>query len=129
MNDGKQMYNAMYSLQPVDHDGAVFHISFYEASAFAFWKTIRLPTEVEWEVASDHFEWRSRWDCKNFPYLSYHVLKKEAGEYNLKFKVNKMVLLGFTETTSERHSRNKQPKVLPDQSEPAVYRGTTYLTV
>lgn len=52
---------------------------------------------------------RNRRDCKNFPYLSYHGFQKEAKEYNVKLKVNHMVLFGAFEST--------------------VYRHTTYLTV
>ncbi|UZT98739.1 ergothioneine biosynthesis protein EgtB [Chryseobacterium fluminis] len=107
--DGEWMNYTLNGLQPIDHDDAVCHISFYEASAFAAWKGMRLPTEAEWEIASAHFEWGSRWEWTNSAYLPYPGFKKEpgaVGEYNGKFMVNQMVLRGASEATPQAHSRN-----------------------
>jgi formylglycine-generating enzyme required for sulfatase activity len=96
-------------LQEVDLNEAVCHINFYEASAFASWKGMRLPTEAEWEVASGKFNWGNRWEWTNSAYLPYPGFKKEAGavgEYNGKFMVNQMVLRGASEATPAGHSRN-----------------------
>ena len=107
--DGKWMNYALNGLQELDLNNAVCHINFYEASAFASWKGMRLPTEAEWEVASNHFEWGSRWEWTNSAYLPYPGFKKEAGavgEYNGKFMVNQMVLRGASDATPSGHSRN-----------------------
>ncbi|WP_172283416.1 ergothioneine biosynthesis protein EgtB [Chryseobacterium sp. LAM-KRS1] len=107
--DEKWMYYTLDGLQQVDPDEAVCHINFYEASAFAAWKGMRLPTEAEWEVASVHFQWGERWEWTGSAYLPYPGFKKEAGavgEYNGKFMVNQMVLRGASEATPKGHSRN-----------------------
>ncbi|SEQ79517.1 ergothioneine biosynthesis protein EgtB [Epilithonimonas lactis] len=107
--DGQWMNYTLNGLQELDLNDAVCHINFYEASAFASWKGMRLPTEAEWEVASNHFEWGSRWEWTNSAYLPYPGFKKEAGavgEYNGKFMVNQMVLRGASDATPSGHSRN-----------------------
>lgn len=86
----------------------VSHISLYEAHAFAEWKGMRLPTELEWEVASDYFQWGQLWEWTNSAYLPYPGYKKDEGtigEYNGKFMVNQKVLRGACLATSPNHSR------------------------
>lgn len=107
--DGKWMNYTLNGLQELDLNDAVCHINFYEASAFASWKRMRLPTEAEWEVASSHFDWGNRWEWTNSAYLPYPNFKKEAGavgEYNGKFMVNQTVLRGASDATPIGHSRN-----------------------
>lgn len=98
----------MNGLQKVNPEAILTHISFYEASAFAEWKKMRLPTEFEWEIASDKFDWGKRWEWTNSAYLPYPNFKKPEGaigEYNGKFMVNQMVLRGSSCATSPNHSR------------------------
>jgi ergothioneine biosynthesis protein EgtB len=95
-------------LEPVNENGILNHISFYEAAAFASWKGMRLPTEFEWEAAANRFKWGSRWEWTESAYLPYPGFAKAPGaigEYNGKFMVNQKVLRGASEVTSPGHSR------------------------
>lgn len=106
--DEKWMNYTLNGLQQIDPSAAVCHINFYEASAYAAWKGMRLPTEAEWEAASDFFDWGERWEWTGSAYLPYPGYKKEPGaigEYNGKFMINLMVLRGASDATPENHSR------------------------
>lgn len=106
--EGEWFHFTMNGLQKVNPEAVVTHVSFYEASAFAEWKKMRLPTEFEWEIASDKFNWGKRWEWTNSAYLPYPNFKKPEGaigEYNGKFMVNQMVLRGSSCATSPNHSR------------------------
>jgi len=101
-------YYTLSGLQKVNPKAILSHISFYEANAFAEWKQMRLPTEFEWEIASDKFNWGKRWEWTYSAYLPYPNFKKAEGaigEYNGKFMMNQMVLRGASVATSENHSR------------------------
>ena len=107
--DNEWYYYTLSGLQKVNPKAIVSHISFYEANAFAEWKGMRLPTEFEWEIASDKFNWGKRWEWTNSAYLPYPNFKKvegAVGEYNGKFMNNQMVLRGASVATSKNHSRN-----------------------
>ena len=98
----------MSGLKKLDLSKPVCHVSFYEASAFAAWKGMRLPTEFEWEVAARNFKWGKRWEWTNSAYLPYPGFEKASGaigEYNGKFMINQMVLRGASEITPKDHSR------------------------
>ncbi|MEQ1606229.1 MAG: ergothioneine biosynthesis protein EgtB [Pyrinomonadaceae bacterium] len=106
--DGEWNHFTLGGLRPLPLDAPVCHVSFYEASAFAEWKGIRLPTEFEWEVANDRFDWGKRWEWTNSAYLPYPGFAKAAGavgEYNGKFMINQMVLRGASVATPVGHSR------------------------
>ena len=109
LQDNKWFNYTTDGLSPINGSDLVCHISFYEASAYAAWKGMRLPTEFEWEVASTMFNWGHRWEWTGSAYLPYPGFKKEEGaigEYNGKFMINQMVLRGASEATSPNHSRN-----------------------
>ena len=106
--DGKWHNYMLEGLKAVDMDEPVCHINFYEASAYASWKGMRLPTEFEWEIAAPQFDWGRRWEWTESAYLPYPGFSKvpgAIGEYNGKFMVNQQVLRGASDVTSPGHSR------------------------
>lgn len=106
--DGAWFQYTLRGLLKLDLDAPVSHVSFYEAYAYAQWKGCRLPTEFEWEVAQEKFNWGSRWEWTESAYLPYPNFKKAPdalGEYNGKFMVNQKVLRGKSVATSPKHSR------------------------
>ena len=106
--DGVWMNYTLAGLREVKMNAPVAHVSFYEASAFAEWKKMRLPTEFEWEIASEKFDWGLRWEWTNSAYLPYPNFTKPegaVGEYNGKFMINQMVLRGASVATPGGHSR------------------------
>ena len=107
--DGAWFYYTLDGMKEIDKKAAVAHVNFYEASAFAAWKGMRLPTEFEWEVAQNQFDWGKRWEWTNSAYLPYPgftVAPGAIGEYNGKFMINQMVLRGGSVATSDGHSRS-----------------------
>ena len=107
--NGQWMNFTMQGLTKINNDDILKHISYYEAMAFATWKGCRLPTEFEWEAASDHMNWGDRWEWTNSAYLPYpgfSIAEGAVGEYNGKFMANQMVLRGASEATAKDHSRN-----------------------
>lgn len=106
--DGEWFNYTLGGLKRVELDAPVCHVSYYEASAFAEWKKMRLPTEFEWEAANDKFDWGLRWEWTNSAYLPYPGFAKPdgaVGEYNGKFMINQMVLRGASVVTPVGHSR------------------------
>jgi ergothioneine biosynthesis protein EgtB len=106
--NGEWFHFTLGGLRKLPMDAPVCHVSYYEAAAFAEWREMRLPTEFEWEAASDKFDWGSRWEWTNSAYLPYPGFKKAAGavgEYNGKFMINQMALRGASIATPAGHSR------------------------
>lgn len=100
---------ALSGLEKLNLQEPVTHISFYEASAFANWKGMRLPTEFEWEAAAPSINWGQRWEHTSsafLPYPGYERPPGVVGEYNGKFMVNNMVLRGASVATPANHSRS-----------------------
>ncbi len=106
--DGKDHQYTLNGLVELLPNAPVTHINFYEAFAYASWKKMRLPLESEWEIASEHFNWGSRWEWTSSAYLPYpgfKIAEDATGEYNGKFMVSQMVLRGASIATPENHSR------------------------
>lgn len=107
--DGQWQEFTLAGLRPLNGDAPVCHVSYYEAAAYAAWAGKRLPTEAEWEVASDKFPWGSCWEWTESAYLPYPGYRKPGGaigEYNAKFMVGQMVLRGQCVATPPGHGRN-----------------------
>jgi len=106
--NGEWHHYTLEAFEKVNPDELVKHISFYEASAYATWKEMRLPTEFEWEIAAHQLDWGTLWEWTNsayLPYPNFTTVEGALGEYNGKFMVNQMVLRGAALTTSINHSR------------------------
>ena len=125
---------SLYGLHPLNLDAPVSHVSFYEANAYATWRSKRLPTEFEWEIASSYSNHDGNlldenilipkinlekfklsnmiggvWEytSSNYsPYPNYSPSKGAIGEYNGKFMINQFVLRGGCCLTSQNHIRN-----------------------
>jgi ergothioneine biosynthesis protein EgtB len=111
-NDGVWTQMGPGGLAPLDPDAPVRHINWYEADAFARWSNARLPTEFEWEAASDHPDMRElashvwQWtDSAYRPYPGFRPPEGAVGEYNGKFMINQMVLRGGSLATPPGHAR------------------------
>ena len=106
--DGEWHFFTLRGLRKLPPEAPLCHVSFYEASAFAEWKGMRLPSEFEWEAANAKFRWGLRWEWTNSAYLPYPGFSKPGGavgEYNGKFMINQMALRGGSVATPEGHSR------------------------
>lgn len=109
MQDNNWFQFTLSGLQPIDLNAPVSHVSHYEADAYADFMGLRLPTEFEWEAASNQFTWGKRWEHTRSAYLAYPNFNKAPGaigEYNGKFMINQMVLRGASVVTPQKHSRN-----------------------
>ncbi len=106
-DDGSRSLFTLRGARELDPDAPAMHLSFFEAAAFAAWAGKRLPTEFEWEAASDRFEFGQVWEWTRSAYDPYPGFKPFAGaaaEYNGKFMVGQLVLRGGSFATPVGHA-------------------------
>ncbi len=107
--EGDWYQYTLAGLRKINPEDILSHINYYEAAAYCQFRKLRLPTEFEWEAASDQLDWGTRWEWTESAYLPYPGYQKAegaVGEYNGKFMVNQKVLRGASVVTPKGHSRN-----------------------
>jgi ergothioneine biosynthesis protein EgtB len=132
--DGKWLNHTLSGLRQVEDHEPVCHVSYFEADAYARWAGARLPSEFEWEVASQSVPQQGNFveggryhpasiatDCDGLsqmfgdvwqwtrsaylPYPGYQPPTGALGEYNGKFMCNQFVLRGGSCATPRTHIR------------------------
>jgi ergothioneine biosynthesis protein EgtB len=139
--DGQWFNHTLTGLRPVVDAEPVCHVSFFEADAFARWAGARLPTEAEWEVASETVPMTGPfvehgnghpapavagdglqqmfgdvWQWTASAYLGYPGFRPPPGalgEYNGKFMCNQFVLRGGSVATPISHIRRTYRNFFP----------------
>ncbi|QDS87443.1 Iron(II)-dependent oxidoreductase EgtB [Rosistilla ulvae] len=142
--DGRWCEFTLDGIQPLQLDGPVCHISYFEADAYARFAGMRLPTEAEWEIVASqtpvegHFAESLRlhpgratgndgidqmfgdcWQWTASPYVGYPGYRPPSGaigEYNGKFMCNQYVLRGGSVATSRSHIRASYRNFFPPQA-------------
>ena len=139
--DGGWCNFTLTGFRPVADDEPVCHVSYFEADAYARWAGARLPTEAEWEVASQAvpsggnfvesgaFHPRAggnnpglqqlfgdvwEWTQSDYaPYPGFKTAEGAVGEYNGKFMCNQYVLRGGSCATPLSHIRSTYRNFFP----------------
>jgi ergothioneine biosynthesis protein EgtB len=127
----------LHGRRPIREAEPVIHVSFYEADAYARWSGARLPTEQEWEAATNAPEpaplggrasrlhpsspsphgaaWQ--WTSSSYSaYPGYRPPEGALGEYNGKFMCNQQVLRGSSCATPAGHARRSYRNFFPAQA-------------
>ncbi|MDE8343402.1 MAG: ergothioneine biosynthesis protein EgtB [Acidocella sp.] len=115
---------SLAGLHPMNMRAPSLNISYYEASAFAQFSGVRLPTEAEWEYAAatvalqQMFGVAWQWTSSSYaPYPGFVTAPGAIGEYNGKFMVNQYVLRGSSFATPAGHSRVTYRNFFPASSQ------------
>ena len=132
--EGEWRQMTLSGIRPIDPAAPVAHVSYYEADAFARWAGKRLPTEFEWERASQGLSEKGstlgsnalrpspageadgslqqmfgdvwEWTQSHYsPYPGYRPPEGAVGEYNGKFMSGQFVLKGASCVTPDGHTR------------------------
>jgi ergothioneine biosynthesis protein EgtB len=136
----------LHGMRPIDPNAPVSHVSYYEADAYARVRGARLPTEAEWEAATNgapiegNFQdsgflaplgpsavaidrpqqmYGDLWEWTGSAYLPYPGFRPgpgALGEYNGKFMSGQMVLRGGSFATPADHIRPTYRNFFPPQA-------------
>src|SRR5947209_7207007 len=135
--DGAWQEFTLSGWQAIDNDAPMCHVSYFEADAYARWRSSRLPTEAEWEVAAQGLPitgnfadskkgesggrglnqmYGDVWEWTQSSYAAYPGFKSAPGaigEYNGKFMCNQYVLRGGSCATPQSHVRASYRNFFP----------------
>ena len=132
-DDRGWLHYQLGGLCPLSPGQPVCHLSYFEANAYACWAGKRLPTEAEWEVAAQRFDYRPadfdlrrlypqlsadgesamraggvwEWTASSYSaYPGFAPFAGEAAEYNGKFMSGQQVLRGGACVSPSGHLRS-----------------------